>query len=295
MKSPVSSISIAGLRGTLRESATIGVEQNRPYLTPEVAKRALVVASARSQAATSWQPAAVAMPSTSAITGCGSRVSESIILLHAPNSSTSLRALALARHLLEIVPGAERPARAGDHHHAHGRVVLDRVELGLQLGQQLARERVVLVRPVEGQADHALRRRCATAPARPRARASITASSMSAASAIALSPDPRASSGESYIGRARRRKSWRTVGGRARRQPCAAATRCAFQASITRFECPRPRRVPRPVAAAPAWAGCRVRWRRRQQTRALQVTQRRARAPRAGSPGPPGRPRARRL
>ena len=38
--SPVSSISIACLRETLRESATIGVEQNRPILTPGVANLA---------------------------------------------------------------------------------------------------------------------------------------------------------------------------------------------------------------------------------------------------------------
>ena len=40
MKSPVTSISNASLRGTLRDSATPGVEQNRPTLTPLTAKRA---------------------------------------------------------------------------------------------------------------------------------------------------------------------------------------------------------------------------------------------------------------
>ncbi len=79
MKSPVNSISSAGLRGTLRESATIGVEQKRPNFTPEVAKRDRSLAIARSQAATSWHPAAVAMPSTTAITGNGSLESRVII------------------------------------------------------------------------------------------------------------------------------------------------------------------------------------------------------------------------
>ncbi len=60
--SPVSSISIACLRETLRDSATIGVEQNSPIFTPGVAKCAAETATARSQLATSWQPAAVAMP-----------------------------------------------------------------------------------------------------------------------------------------------------------------------------------------------------------------------------------------
>ena len=62
---------MARLRGILRDSATIGVEQNRPILTPGVAKRAVSAATARSQLATNWQPAAVAMPSTAAITGFG--------------------------------------------------------------------------------------------------------------------------------------------------------------------------------------------------------------------------------
>jgi len=69
--SPVSSISRARFRPTAREIGTIGVEQNRPILTPGVAKRASAEATARSQAATSWQPAAVAIPCTFAITGWG--------------------------------------------------------------------------------------------------------------------------------------------------------------------------------------------------------------------------------
>ncbi len=62
---------MACLRATLRDSATIGVEQNRPMSTPGVAKPALVEAMARSQLATSWQPAAEATPCTAAITGWG--------------------------------------------------------------------------------------------------------------------------------------------------------------------------------------------------------------------------------
>ena len=67
----MSSISIAALRDTLRDSATIGVEQNRPMLTPGVANFAALDATARSQLATSWQPAALAGPCTAAITGFG--------------------------------------------------------------------------------------------------------------------------------------------------------------------------------------------------------------------------------
>src|SRR5205814_1841703 len=49
INSPVSSISIAGLRPMARESATIGVEQNNPILTPGLATRASAAATARSQ------------------------------------------------------------------------------------------------------------------------------------------------------------------------------------------------------------------------------------------------------
>ena len=82
ISSPVSSISIAALRPTARVSATIGVEQKRPILTPGVANRASSAATARSQVATSWQPAAVATPCTSAMTGFGNRTICSISSLH---------------------------------------------------------------------------------------------------------------------------------------------------------------------------------------------------------------------
>src|SRR5919107_1040630 len=58
MKRPVTSMSKACLGATLRERATAGVEQNRPTLMPDTAKVALSAATARSQEATSWQPAA---------------------------------------------------------------------------------------------------------------------------------------------------------------------------------------------------------------------------------------------
>ena len=64
---------------TLRPTATEGVPQNRPLLMPEVAKVASLEATARSQAATSWQPAAVAIAWTLAITGWGRRLIDSII------------------------------------------------------------------------------------------------------------------------------------------------------------------------------------------------------------------------
>jgi hypothetical protein len=66
----------------LRERATMGVEQNNPMSTPGVANFAAVEATARSQLATNWQPAAVATPWTAAITGRGKFTICSIALLH---------------------------------------------------------------------------------------------------------------------------------------------------------------------------------------------------------------------
>ena len=53
---------------------------------PLVAKVALSAATARSHCATSWQPAAVAIPCTRAITGTGSLWMDSITRLHWANS-----------------------------------------------------------------------------------------------------------------------------------------------------------------------------------------------------------------
>ena len=86
MKAPVTSISKAALRARLRLSATLGVEQNRPTLMPLTAKRASRAATARSHIATSWQPAAVAMPCTRAITGTGSCWIVIIMRPHCANS-----------------------------------------------------------------------------------------------------------------------------------------------------------------------------------------------------------------
>ena len=84
--SPLSSISIACLRLTFRDNATIGVEQNKPRLTPGVANLTVFEAIARSQLATNWQPAAVAVPATSAITGLGLRTISSITEAQAANN-----------------------------------------------------------------------------------------------------------------------------------------------------------------------------------------------------------------
>src|ERR1700741_5490742 len=76
---PVNSMASARLETTLRPTATEGVPQNRPLLMPEVAKVASVEAPAREQAATSWQPAAVAISCALAITGCLRRLIDIIM------------------------------------------------------------------------------------------------------------------------------------------------------------------------------------------------------------------------
>lgn len=62
--------------------ATAGVEQNSPMFTPGVANWDFSLATAMSQLATSWQPAAVAKPFTLAITGTGSFWIKVITCMH---------------------------------------------------------------------------------------------------------------------------------------------------------------------------------------------------------------------
>ena len=83
--SPVIAISSARLRPTLRATATSGVWQNRPPLPPGMAKPALSAATARSQVATSWHPAAVARACTRAMTTWGIDCTVSIISVHTSN------------------------------------------------------------------------------------------------------------------------------------------------------------------------------------------------------------------
>ncbi len=69
--SPVTSISSAHFRPMERVSGDHRRRAEPSPLPPGVAKAAFSDATARSQEATSWQPAAVASPCTFATTGCG--------------------------------------------------------------------------------------------------------------------------------------------------------------------------------------------------------------------------------
>ena len=116
MRSPVRSICIARFGPIARVSGTIGVEQNSPMRTPGVANRAPVSAMARSQLATSWQPAAVATPCTLAITGCGMRLHGGHQGRAGVEELGGVVALA-GDQLGQVVAGREGGPGPGDHHH----------------------------------------------------------------------------------------------------------------------------------------------------------------------------------
>ena len=78
-----------------RATGTAGVWQNQPPLPPGRANPADSAATARSQEATSWQPAAVASACTLAITTCGTDWIRFINAVHWRNRSrTPVRSLA---------------------------------------------------------------------------------------------------------------------------------------------------------------------------------------------------------
>ena len=114
-----------GLAGIARTSGTMGVVQKRPILTPGVANVASSAATARSQAATSWQPAAVAIPCTRAITGWGNSRNPASHACRAKTARDSL--LGLSDHLRKVVPRTEdRAARSQNDDPGGRRVHRDR-------------------------------------------------------------------------------------------------------------------------------------------------------------------------
>ena len=137
------------MRPTAREMGTIGVEQNSPILTPGVPKRAPSSATARSQAATSWHPAAVATPCTCAMTGCG------IVRIAAHQQRAAVeqpairRCVTCRRHLAQIVAGRERGPRRGDHHDTGVFVVAHGLQRAGEVGHQLEAHGVAFLGAVE--------------------------------------------------------------------------------------------------------------------------------------------------
>ena len=106
-----------------RETATIGVEQNRPILTPGVQKVELSVQIARSQLATSWQPAAAA-----AVDLGDHRLRQPVDLQHQVGTEPQRRfeegpsfvcVRAMRRQFLQIMAGRKEGAGGRQDHNAH--------------------------------------------------------------------------------------------------------------------------------------------------------------------------------
>ena len=139
-----------------------------------MAKLAASEATARSQLATSWQPAAVATPWTAATTGFGRCTMACIIALQAFMICGEIGAAAIgiaaARgQFLHVVAGGKGRAVGGDHHRAHALVVVDFLQRRVQFADQAFRQAVARRGPVErehrdaaerlAQQDRRLRRR----------------------------------------------------------------------------------------------------------------------------------------
>ncbi len=117
--------------------------------TPGVAKRASSLATARSQAATSWQPAAVAMPCTWAITGWGRRWIAIISSLQVSNSSRALaseQSLISERSCPAQNPGPSPRTITASHRSVGGR---RHRKGGDEVAQERQGERVAALGPVE--------------------------------------------------------------------------------------------------------------------------------------------------
>ena len=125
---------------------------------------ALRAAMRMSDPSTKANPPPAAGPLTAAITGCGSERRCGMTL--AMNRCTAkprcvgpMCSLCGAEpEPAEVEPGAEAPAGAGQDHDTRVGVDGDVVEGGVELGDQLGRQRVQLGRAVHGQLDDAGRR-----------------------------------------------------------------------------------------------------------------------------------------
>ncbi len=110
----------------------MGVEQNRPMLTPGVAKRAVSAATARSAEATSWQPAAVAMPWTWAMTGFG-QVDDALHQAGAQGEDGFVSCSGgVGADFPQVVAGAEGGAVGGEDDGVDGGVSGDGFERGVE-------------------------------------------------------------------------------------------------------------------------------------------------------------------
>ena len=150
-RSPVRTSSSARLRPTCRCSSAITIIGKSPTSISGVPSSAESTATARSQASTSPRPPPSACPLTRATVGRGEPASASSSAPYSRRSAWPARKPPLG-HRPEVTAGGEDAVpRAGEHHHAHGRVRLGAGQRGPERLHHLRRERVARRRPVDGQ------------------------------------------------------------------------------------------------------------------------------------------------
>jgi hypothetical protein len=124
-----------------REIGTIGVEQNKPMRTPGVANVDRSDATARSQPATSWQPAAVAYAIDLGDDGLGC-TTQRVHQHRAAAEQLDVVALVAIEHLGDVVPRGERRAVGFDDQYLHRRVGGQFVDGALERLHELEAHRV---------------------------------------------------------------------------------------------------------------------------------------------------------
>ena len=141
---------MACLRPTARPSATPGVEQNAPMLTPGVAK----VAAVGGDREIAGRDELTAGRGRDAVHLRDDRLRQPRDRHHHPAAAREERLdapgrRAIARISLRSWPAQKPRPRAAKHDHAHARVRADPIERRLQLVDERTRQRVELPRPIQ--------------------------------------------------------------------------------------------------------------------------------------------------
>jgi hypothetical protein len=151
MKSPVTSISKAALRDRLRDSATLGVEQNRPRLTPRHGEAR--IAAGHRQVAHRHQLAARRGGDAVHTRDHRHRQRWTVSITCALREQALVVVeRGLGAHLLQVVAGAEGLAGCAEHDDARRFVTGDRLELRLQRREHAFGQRVEGTRAIQRQA-----------------------------------------------------------------------------------------------------------------------------------------------
>ena len=149
--SPVSSISMACLRGTARERATIGVEQKRPILTPGVAKRAPLGGERQVAAGDELAARGGGDAMDLGDDRLGQMQDGEHQFAAAPEDRLMARAARLAAQLLQVMPRAEARTRGGQYHDLHRGIAGKLGQRSQELAHQGHGKGVARLGPVEGE------------------------------------------------------------------------------------------------------------------------------------------------